>query len=236
MAGTAYHLVVTPYSLSDPMAPIRYIVETGSADGVILSRMQPDDPRVRYLRDNKLPFSTHGRTDMGLAHPYFDYDNEAYAFEAMRRLASRGRKRIALLGPPRQLTYHIHTNIGFEKGLREFGLSGVPLGSADVDEPLKDIWLLAQQLARLKDRPDGFVVSAISSAAALASGLKDAGLEIEKDFDIVSKHSTALISMTTPKIISLPEDFRGAGRETAQQVMKWIEGHDVSGLQSISMR
>ncbi len=35
LAGTAYHLVVTPYSLSDPMAPIRYIVETGSADGVI---------------------------------------------------------------------------------------------------------------------------------------------------------------------------------------------------------
>ena len=28
LSGTSYHLVVTPYSLSDPMEPIRYIVET----------------------------------------------------------------------------------------------------------------------------------------------------------------------------------------------------------------
>ena len=49
LAGTSYHLVATPCSLSDPMAPIRYIFETGSADGEILSRIQPDDLRVRYL-------------------------------------------------------------------------------------------------------------------------------------------------------------------------------------------
>jgi LacI family transcriptional regulator len=32
LAGTPYHLVVTPYSLSDAMEPIRYIAETSSAD------------------------------------------------------------------------------------------------------------------------------------------------------------------------------------------------------------
>ena len=29
LSGTSYHLVVTPYSLSDPMAPVRYIVAEG---------------------------------------------------------------------------------------------------------------------------------------------------------------------------------------------------------------
>jgi LacI family transcriptional regulator len=55
LSGTSYHLVVTPYSLSDPMEPIRYIVETGSADGIILSRTQPDDLRVRIPRNMPCP-------------------------------------------------------------------------------------------------------------------------------------------------------------------------------------
>ncbi|TIQ82771.1 MAG: LacI family transcriptional regulator, partial [Mesorhizobium sp.] len=49
IADTPYHLIVTPYSRTqDPLEPIRYLVETGSADGVIISRTQPNDPRARY--------------------------------------------------------------------------------------------------------------------------------------------------------------------------------------------
>jgi LacI family transcriptional regulator len=234
LAGTPYHLVVTPYSLSDVMAPIRYIVETGSADGAILSRTQPRDPRVRYLSERGLPFATHGRTDMGIDHPYVDYDNESYGYEALRQLLAKGRKRVALVGPPRDLTYHIHTNLGFERGLHDFGLIGMPLGSADIDWPLAAMRRLGQQLAEKKDRPDGFVVSAITAAVALATGLQDAGLEIGRDFDIVSKHGTALLSMTNPRIISIPEDFRGAGRAAAQLVIARIEGERPEKLQLVS--
>ena len=70
LSATPYHLILTPYSDSaDPMEPVRYIVETGSADGIVFSRTQPDDPRVRYLHERAFPFATHGRTDMGIVHP-----------------------------------------------------------------------------------------------------------------------------------------------------------------------
>src|SRR6478735_12688639 len=63
LSGTPYHLVVTPYSLSrDPLVPVRYVVDTASADGVIISRIEPDDPRVRLLAEHNMPFATHGRT------------------------------------------------------------------------------------------------------------------------------------------------------------------------------
>ncbi|MGO4838351.1 LacI family DNA-binding transcriptional regulator, partial [Rhizobiaceae sp. 2RAB30] len=56
LAGTSYHLIVTPYSRNnDPLEPVRYIVETGSADGIIISRIQPDDPRVRYMVEHGMP-------------------------------------------------------------------------------------------------------------------------------------------------------------------------------------
>jgi LacI family transcriptional regulator len=70
LAGTAYHLIVTPYSrLKDAMEPIRYLVETESVDGIIISRIEPDDERVRYMLEHDMPFATHGRTFAGLQHP-----------------------------------------------------------------------------------------------------------------------------------------------------------------------
>ena len=88
LAGTAYHLVITPYDYHDQMAPVRYVVETASADGVIISRIMPNDPRVRYMAENGMPFATHGRTEMGICHPYHDYDNEP---SPMRRCVSSPR-------------------------------------------------------------------------------------------------------------------------------------------------
>ena len=85
----------------DPLDPVRYIVETGSADGVIFSRTEPQDARVRYLHERGFPFATHGRTEMGIEHPFFDFDNARYAEIAVERLVARGRRRLALLPPPR---------------------------------------------------------------------------------------------------------------------------------------
>ena len=46
LRGTAYHLIVMPYFPDqNPMEPIRYIVETESADAIILNQTEPDDPR-----------------------------------------------------------------------------------------------------------------------------------------------------------------------------------------------
>ena len=118
LAGSPYHLIVTPYHLrNDPMDPVRYIVETASADGVIFSRTEPRDPRVRYLHEHGFPFATHGRTDMGIVHPYHDFDNQRYAEVAVERLAARGRRRLALLPPPGVLTFSHHMTTGFEQAV-----------------------------------------------------------------------------------------------------------------------
>jgi LacI family transcriptional regulator len=233
LSGSPYHLVVTPYSLEDPMVPIRYIVDTASADGVIMSRAAPDDARARYLFENRIPFATHGRTDMGIVHPYHDYDNEAFAYEALRQLKQHGRKRIALLGPPQSLTYHTHTNLGFERGLRDFGMEAFPLGSANIDLPIDVIRKLGQDLALLDNGPDGIICSGVTAAVFLAKGLEDGGREIERDFDLVSKNATTLLSISAPKIISIPEDFRLAGRRVAELLIKAINGDPVESLQEI---
>jgi LacI family transcriptional regulator len=170
---------------------------------------------------------------MGIVHPFHDFDNEAFAYEAVSRLVAKGRRRIALLGPPPGLTYHKHTHQGFERGLQSFGLSAVPLSSIDIDAPLWDVRNAARELAARSDPPDGIICSAVRSSFAVAAGFADQGLAIGRDFDIVTKHATDLLEMLRPEIIAIPEDFREAGRDTALMVMAWIAGADPAGLQRL---
>lgn len=233
LANTGYHLVITPYDLHDPMAPIRYIVETASADGIIISRTQPQDARIRYLHDNNVPFATHGRTDMAIAHAFHDFDNESFAYEAMRRLAARGRKRVALLAPPPDLSYFRHTNLGFERGMKEYGLQSFPINSCNTDTPLTEIEAFGRQLAHHPQRPDGIIGSATTSTFALAAGLQREGLRIGVDFDAASKQSSNLMTIAMPDIISIPEDFHHAGFRAAQLLMQAIDGVAVDTLQEV---
>jgi LacI family transcriptional regulator len=233
LKGTPYHLVVTPYSLSDPMEPVRYVVETNSADGVIISRTQPDDPRVRYLVDNNMPFATHGRTDMGIVHAYFDCNSEAFAYDALRLLAQRGRKRVALISPPPSLTYYQHVLKGFDRGLNDFGLSGILAGTVNSDSGIAELRAAGLELAGLRDRPDAIICISSSIAMAILSGMEKGGLEIGRDFDVVAKPVSELLNMAQPKIISIEEDFHQAGAALARMVMARIAGTPPEELQQL---
>ncbi|MBG1232180.1 LacI family transcriptional regulator [Aestuariivirga litoralis] len=233
LAGTSYHLVVTPYSLSDPMAPIRYIVETNSADGVIISRTEPNDPRVRYMVENNMPFATHGRTQMGIEHAYFDFDNAAYAYEAVKLLSASGRKRLALFCPPPMLTYYLHTVQGFERGLAETGATGYSIGSVSSDSGLEGLRAAGFELAHRRDAPDGIICTSSSMVMPLIIGMRDGNKEIGRDFDLVAKPLSALIALTQPKVIGIDEDFRMAGGALGRMVMARIAGTEPIVLQML---
>jgi len=235
IADTPYHLIVTPYSRSqDPLDPVRYLVETGSADGIIISRTQPNDPRARYLLERGVPFATHGRTDMGLVHPYHDFDNYAFAAEAVRYLAGAGRRRLALLAPPIGLTYHGHTVNGFTDALSEVGASEVAFNTVTIDQSIEQIRMRTAQLMRRGDRPDGFVSSAAASTLAIVAGIEDAGLKLGRDVDVVSKQSSEFLHLFRRELLVVNESFRLAGSELARAVLGWIGGAEPGSLQSLS--
>ncbi len=236
LAGTSYHLIVTPYSRrQDAMAPVRYVVETESADGIIFSRTEPHDPRVRSLIEAGMPFATHGRTDMGVVHPYNDFDNHAFGMLAVRKLAALGRKRLALLAPPLNLTYHQHTVDGFADGLVETGAADVPFTAVNIDNPMAEIRAQTARLMSREPRPDGFVSSAAAATLALVAGIEDAGLAVGRDVDVVSKQSSRILQLFRPQIHVVTEDFRHAGDELARLVVAAIDGQDITELHSLDV-
>ena len=234
LANTQYHLIVTPYSHSkDPMDPIRYIVETGSADGIIFSRTEPDDPRVRYLTEHNVPFATHGRTDMGIEHPFHDFDNYSFARDVVAKLVERGRRRLAILTPPAHLTYYGHMVSGFFDAVQESGCTGTILPGIDIDAPLEILRQRTEAIMRRSDRPDGIVCGSSASAIATVAGLEAAGLRLGSDVDVASKQASDILPWFRPELIVVDESFKLAGRKLAQAVLARIAGADANSLQSI---
>jgi LacI family transcriptional regulator len=236
LAGTRYHLIVTPYSRrSDPLEPVRYIVETGSADGIIFSRTEPEDARVRYLHERGFPFASHGRTDMAIVHPYFDFDNGRYAEIAVDRLAERGRRQLALLPPPAHLTYARHMTAGFLRGVERHDLLEIPVHGVTSDSAPEAVEAEFRRLMEARRRPDGIVCASAASGITAIAAAESVGLVIGRDFDVAVKESFDLMRKFRREIIVVNEDFRAAGMGLARAVVRTIEGIPAAELQTLEV-
>lgn len=224
LKGTAYHLVVMPFfPEEDPMTPIRYIVETGSADGIILNQTRPDDPRIRYMAERGFPFATHGRTDMGLDHAYFDYDNEAFSRVAVRRLAARGRKRLLIIAPPRAHSYARHMLTGFSDEAAHLGLSFEVAEDYTSDSPGGLIEDGVAQRYLAPNPPDGLVLGSTTASMAAVAGAERAGKVLGRDFDAVGKEAIPFLNRFRREMIVLHEDVGKAGHFLAKAIIAAIE-------------
>lgn len=235
LRSTNYHLVVTPYShTEDPMIPVRYVVETGSADGVILSRTEPQDSRVKYLLANNLPFVTHGRTELGVDHPWVDYDNERFAYDAVKRLAGLGAKKIGMIAPASNLTYSGHLKTGYAKAMAEFNLGIYPIEGLTIDDSLDRVEEAVAEIMNRADRPDALISSAGSAAMAAAAGIERAGLSIGADVQLVSKQSTNILHRYRSEIIVFHEDVHDAGQQLAAQILQSVNGSPTRNLNHLA--
>jgi LacI family transcriptional regulator len=236
LAGTPYHIILTPYSgRDDPLNPVRYVVETQSADGIIISRTEPHDARVKYMHERGFPFATHGRTHMGIEHPWHDFDNYVFARNAVRCLVGRGRKKLALLAPEPKLSYHQHMTDGFADTVAEAGATEIPFKTAWVDQPIDEIRDATMELLRRANRPDGIVCGSGASAIAVVNALEMSGLCLGNEIDVATKQSTKLVQMFRPQLLVVNEDFRLAGRELARALLGRIEGRPTRELQTLSV-
>jgi LacI family transcriptional regulator len=224
LRGSSYHLVIMPFFPDqDPMEPIRYIVETESADGIVLNQTQLDDPRVRYLTERGFPFVTHGRTDMGIDHPYFDFDNEAFARIAVRALHSKGRKYLALVRPPAEHSYSVHMTTGFLDEAQRLGVAHEIIEAITSDTPANDIETAMMQRFGQTPTIDGIMSGSPTSAVACVAAAEKAGMVIGRDFDIVSKEAHSFLHRFRKEIIVVEEKMGLAGSFLTRALISAIE-------------
>ena len=229
LRGTQYHLQVLPQNIDqDPIDPVRYIVETAAADGLILTHSEPQDLRVKMLLERDFPFITFGRTELATPHPFIDTDNFDFTYRATQALIARGRKRIVIVLPPKQFTYSGHQLGGYRRALFEAGLTPRVAQGVDLYSPAFTLRSYANALATGSDAPDGIICGSEIQALGMILGFQEAGFVIGKDVDIVNKKTSDMLDLVRLPTLQFTEDLIRAGHDCAKFLLKRIEGEERS--------
>ena len=234
LRGTPYHVIVMPYFEDEsPMKPIRYIVETGAADGIVLNRILPQDPRIAYLEQVGFPFVMHGRTTDCHKYPHFDFDNVTYGTLAIEILAEKGRRNILMVAPPRDQTYSQNMIEGATATASRLNVAFEVLDGADSDSEGGLVRSAVRR--RLAERPEIDALIGASPTATMAAtlGAEDHGRILGRDLDIVAKEATRMLNAFRPEITVVHEDFFEAGRFMARALVQRIEHPDLPPMQHV---
>lgn len=234
LRGTAYHLVIMPlFRNVEPMEPIKHIVRNRMADGVIFSKAESFDERIRFLIENDFPFVSHGRSRWPEAHPSVDFDNEAYAYGATLRLAAKGCRRVSIVLPDSALTYTEHLKSGMARAAQEAGIAYEFAADVNLSSASDAIRNYVIKRSKRPDGPDGWVCASEVSALAVISGIGEAGRKVGGNVHVVTKQATQLFAQFQTGAETVFEDFTESGRTLGSLLLRRISG-DTGDLRALA--
>ena len=236
LRNTRFHLNVMPwFPDEDPMRPIKYIVETGSADAVIFNMTQPEDQRVRYLMEKGFPFATHGRTKWSDRHAFYDYDNETFARVAIRAVAARGRRNIYAVLPRLSQSYAQHMRRGLVEECQLLGIDYHIARNVDADQSDAEIRDCMMQRLEKSPQLDGVLCSSFKTAIAAIVAIEEHGRMLGEDIDVFGKEVVPILKMFRKTILTELEDVGHAGRHLAKAVVQQLRAPHLPPLQYLEV-
>mgnify|MGYP001252733321 CR=1 FL=1 len=231
LKGTPYFVSLIPDYLDETrLDVVSKIIRNRLADGVVFTRTEVFDERVRLLMENDFPFITHGRTEFTAVHAYVDFDNEAFAREAVRRLVAKGRKRLSIVLPDQKYTFAQHLRYGFVAEARQAGIAFETAEGVTIDDRPERIMEYVRQRRQSADGPDGFVCVGEVAAMATIAALQDSGETVGEAADIVAKRASPVFDLVRPRVDTMVEDIHECGRALGALLLRRIAGEPAGNL------
>ncbi|MEM7721711.1 MAG: LacI family transcriptional regulator [Pseudomonadota bacterium] len=225
LRGTGYSVTVVPDDVGDDrLAPVQNILRNNLADGVLFTRTETFDPRVRLLMEADFPFVSHGRTEFTTPHPWVDFDNESFARQAVEQLVARGRRNITMILPDNRFTFAQHLSYGFKSAARDADVAHDFVTGVTLDSPTIDIAEALSATRRSPNPPDGYICVGEATALMTLATLADTGARPGVDVDVVAKRASPIFDHIRPRIDAVFEDLRATGRSMAELLLRRMEG------------
>ncbi len=207
-----------PQSRSDEERLRAYLVG-GHVDGVLLVSLHGDDPLPGYLVGADIPVVVGGRPPNGTSISYVDMDNVDGARAAVAHLASIGRRHIATVAGPRDMSVAADRLQGYREAIAAAGMRYEPEleVSADFDQEI------ARQLFAelLLTHPEIDAVFAASDPMALGvlQALRAAGRAVPRDVAVVGFDDSTIATAAEPPLSSVRQPIEEMGREMTRMLL-----------------
>jgi len=233
--GVAMHLANTDYTLSLLIAPendsekTRRYLQAGNVDGAIILSHHSDD-RSYVLLAQAIPVVFGGRpvSPEGSDAAYVDVDNVEAAREVTARLLARGRRRIATIAGPLNMSAGMDRLQGWREALSDAGVSDDLVEHGDFS-PASG----ADAMRRLLERDpsiDGLFAASAQMASGALTVLRERGIVVPRDLGVVAFDEDYFASSAVPPLTTVAQPSVEVGKRMAAVLMRSIEGEKVPAV------
>lgn len=197
------------------------LARSGRVDGVFLTDLRFDDPRLALCEELGLPAVTLGRPDQPSPFPAVCLDERAGVAAAVRHLAELGHERIAHVAGPQPLLHGTLRRRAWESAMRGLGLEPQLLEVADFTAAGGAA--ATRALLGGPDPPTAIVYANDVMAIAGLMVAHDLGLSLPDQLSIVGYDDTELAAHVHPPLTSVRSDAVGWGRTATRVLLDSID-------------
>jgi len=191
-------------------------------DGVLLLSLHDDDKLPTRIRERGIPVVLGGGPLPGKGVGYVDNDNAEGARLAVAHLLERGRRRVATIAGPADMTAGHHRLAGYLRALEEAGVEPLSVEHGDFSGASGE----TAMRALLERHPDLDAVFAANDpmAAGALTVLREAGRSVPDDVAVVGfDDSTLAVSLG---LTSVHQSADAMGREMVDVLMRVLAAPD----------
>lgn len=214
------------------LSVLKHVVESGRADGVVLTRIAEDDERVDYLLNRGFPFVTHGRTDIEDAgYSWIDTDGYKAFGDTFNWLYSLGHRRFTLLSITEAMTFRSHREAGFEHAQKARSDPAVSVATYRVPRfdnasRIETVRAVLQS----KDRPTAILALTDELALCVLEQATALGISVPDQLSVVGFDNIPQSAYATPGLTTFDQSIRAAARQIADMLLDSLDGEKTNGV------
>jgi LacI family transcriptional regulator len=190
-------------------------------DGVIIASMLTDDPLIKALAQENLPFILIGRNPLYDQISYVDVDNQNATRTAIAHLLRLQYRRIATITGPQNMIAGLDRLEGYKQALRQWDMPIDPDLIVEGDFSEESGYIAMQRL--IPRRPEAVFAASDYMAIGAMRALRENGLRIPQDLAIVGFDDIPMAARTDPPLTTVRQPIQKTGATAAEALIDLIE-------------
>jgi DNA-binding LacI/PurR family transcriptional regulator len=218
-------LLSTGNNEEEQLHSIENIVMGGRVDGVIIMYSSVDNEALDTLRRLRTPVVVIGKPLKSKDVLYVDNDNVEACFQVTEKLIKNGHKKIAFISGSFKFVVSLDRLDGYMNALKKYDIPFKKEYVAELSEFVTSgAYESTKKLLELSERPTAFVTTDDVMAFGVMDAIKEVGLRIPEDIEIMSFNNVPSAELTNPSLTSVDIDAFSLGFEASRLIIEKIKG------------
>jgi DNA-binding LacI/PurR family transcriptional regulator len=220
--NAGYHLLAFPHRPGNAwINAYRLLIDSNRVDGFVLSSVEYDDPRVRFLQERNFPFVAFGRSNPDWDFPYVDVNGGMGMKLVVEHLIGQGHRRIGVLAWPKASRVGQDRMSGLQTALAEAGID-LPARYLKRGQGVFQFgWQATTDWLDLpaEERPTAIVGFNDAMAIGAIRAAQERAVQVGADLAVTGFDDAPMIQYLNPPLTSIRQPTWEVGQKTMQLLL-----------------